>query len=81
MAPEGHGDLLVTQMLRPDVIEEENDAAMPALRGRRCRLSQYMRGQVSYRFHADGERVCARGACAVFASMPHMVAAWVMKVW
>ena len=26
MAPEGH-DLLRTQMLRPDVIEQENDAA------------------------------------------------------
>jgi uncharacterized protein len=33
-------------------------AAIPALRGSFCRLSQYCRGHVSNRFHADGESVC-----------------------
>ena len=33
-------------------------AAIPAFLGNLCRLNQYIRGQVSYLFHADGESVC-----------------------
>lgn len=31
------------------------EAAMPAFRGKPWRLNQYMRGQVSYLFHDEGE--------------------------
>lgn len=44
---------------------------MPALRGSFCRLSQYCRGQVSNRFHADGESVCDTSSDS--AMLPHQL--------